>query len=110
MNRLTVWFRRLSVAFLVGLAFVGLQFGSVISPAQAETITPEANSYQSPKTPNPKNTNELGEKTKNSLKEAVENVREKLNLDEPLDPGTKQVFNSAKIKTEQVVESSKGKE
>jgi hypothetical protein len=52
----------------------------------------------------------LGKKTKNNLKEAAENVREKLNLDEPLDPDTKQVLDSTKIKTEQVVESPKKKE
>ena len=107
MHHFTSWFRRLAVAFLVGLTFVGLQFGSVASPAQAETVTPEANSYQSQQA---RNTRELGKQTKNSLKEAVENVREKLNLDEPLDPGTKQVLDSAKIKTEQVVESTKRKD
>jgi hypothetical protein len=37
------WFRQLAIAFLVGLTLVGLQFGFVVSPAQAEAVTPEAN-------------------------------------------------------------------
>jgi gas vesicle protein len=107
MNRLIIWFRRLAVAFLVGMTFVGLQFGFVVSPAQAETVTPEANSYQ---TQQNKNGEDLGKKTKNSLKEAVENVREKLNLDEPLDPGTKQVLNSTQRRVEEAVKPITGKE
>ncbi|NHC34511.1 hypothetical protein [Scytonema millei] len=107
MNRLIVWFRRLTVAFLVGITLIGLQFGSVVYPAQAETVTPEANSYQSQQ---PKKTEELGKKTKNSLKEAAENVKEKLNLDEPLDPGTKQVLNSTQKRVEKAVKPITGKE
>lgn len=107
MNRFISWFRRLAIVFLVGLTFVGLHFGSVASPAQAETVTPEANSYQAQPT---KNTENLGKKTKNSLKEAAENVREKLNLDEPIDPGTKQVLNPTQKRVEKAVKPITGKE
>jgi len=93
MNQVISWLqsvrlRRVLTAFLVALTFiVGTTFdhyGNELQ-AQAEPVTPEAVDYKVDRTDTKKN---LQDKDKNLL----ENIREKLNLDEPIDPGTKQTF------------------
>lgn len=88
--------------------------------AQAEPVTPEATEYKVDTTANQlrndaenvkqdaKNAaTDLASDTKQAAKNAkentqdignnlIENVREKLNLDEPIDPGTKQAFKQIK--------------
>lgn len=80
--------------------------------AQAEPVTPEATSYQANGTDSVKlkNDNKLGEKSTNPLKEAAENIKEKLNLDEPIDPGTKDFLNSVEKNVEKTVKPVTGNE
>ena len=102
--------RKILTIFLVGVTvFVIQTFGFInASPALAEAVTPEATSYQVDRveTKNIKKDNGLIEK----VKETADNVREKLNLDEPIDPGTKEVFNSVEKQVEKTVKPITGKE
>ena len=102
--------RKILTVFLVGITVFVIQvFGFInASPALAEAVTPEATSYQVDRveTKNIKKDNGLIEK----VKETADNVREKLNLDEPIDPGTKEVFNSVEKRVEKTVEPITGKE
>ncbi|HEY9781160.1 MAG TPA: hypothetical protein V6D09_13595 [Leptolyngbyaceae cyanobacterium] len=102
--------RKILTVFLVGVTvFVIQTFGFInASPALAEAVTPEATSYQvdQVETKNIKKDNGLIEK----VKETADNVREKLNLDEPIDPGTKEVFNSVEKQVEKTVKPITGKE
>jgi Asp-tRNA(Asn)/Glu-tRNA(Gln) amidotransferase B subunit len=102
--------RKILTVFLVGFTvFVIRAVGfSNASPALAEAVTPEATSYQVERveTKNIKSDNGLIEK----VKEAADNVREKLNLDEPIDPGTKDFLNSTQERVEDAVKPITGKE
>ena len=102
--------RKILTLFLVGVTVVVIQaFGFInASPALAEAVTPEATSYQvdQVETKNIKKDNGLIEK----VKETADTVREKLNLDEPIDPGTKEVFNSVEKQVEKTVKPITGKE
>ena len=102
--------RKILTVFLVGITVFVIQvFGFInASPALAEAVTPEATSYQvdQVETKNIKKDNGLIEK----VKETADNVREKLNLDEPIDPGTKEVFNSVEKQVEKTVKPITGKE
>lgn len=102
--------RKILTVFLVGVTvFVIQTFGFInASPALAEAVTPEATSYQVDQfeTKTIKKDNGLIEK----VKETADNVREKLNLDEPIDPGTKEVFNSVEKQVEKTVKPITGKE
>ena len=102
--------RKILTLFLVGVTVVVIQaFGFInASPALAEAVTPEATSYQvdQVETKSIKKDNGLIEK----VKETADNVREKLNLDEPIDPGTKEVFNSVEKQVEKTVKPITGKE
>lgn len=111
--------RYIVTSFLVVLTFfVSTAFdisGNQLQ-AQAEPITPEATKYKVDNTANQlRNDTEnvkrdaqnatkdlasdtkqaaknVKENTQNTGKNLIENIREKLNLDEPIDPGTKQAF------------------
>ena len=102
--------RKILTVFLVGVTFFVIQAVgfSNASPALAEAVTPEATSYQVERveTKNIKSDNGLIEK----VKEAADNVREKLNLDEPIDPGTKDFLNSTQERVEDAVKPITGKE
>ena len=102
--------RKILTLFLVGVTVVVIQaFGFInASPALAEAVTPEATSYQvdQVETKSIKKDNGLIEK----VKETADTVREKLNLDEPIDPGTKEVFNSVEKQVEKTVKPITGKE
>jgi hypothetical protein len=102
--------RKILTGFLVGVTvFVIQAVGfSNASPALAEAVTPEATSYQVDRleTKNIKKDNGLIEK----VKETADNVREKLNLDEPIDPGTKDFLNSTQERVEDAVKPITGKE
>jgi len=47
-----------------------------------------------------------GERAQEGLKGAADNVREKLNLDQPIYPGTKEFINDVKEKVEETVEGA----
>ncbi|GAX41761.1 hypothetical protein NIES4075_27580 [Tolypothrix sp. NIES-4075] len=89
-------------AILVVFAVLFLQcFGDMnVLPAQADTAkTPEAKYYNAQPTEKDK---QLVDSAKNNLKAIGDNVREKLNLDEPLPQSTKEFLNSTKEKAEPV--------
>ena len=103
------WHQILTVVLVGVTVFVIQAFGFInASPALAEAVTPEATSYQvdQVETKNIKKDNGLIEK----VKETADTVREKLNLDEPIDPGTKEVFNSVEKQVEKTVKPITGKE
>ncbi len=56
-----------------------------------------------------RNDNELVENSKNSLKSTADNIREKLNLDEPLPRSTKEFLKSTEEKVEETVKPITGK-
>lgn len=109
--------RQIVTVFLVALAFVF----STVMQVQAEPVTPEATSYQVDRVDNqgrPKAeklredtekaeklleeegykpaTQTAAEKAQDNNKGFFENIKDKLNLDEPIDPGTKQAAKQVK--------------
>jgi gas vesicle protein len=105
MNRIISWLpnfslRKILTVFLVGSAFLVMQafsYGNQLQ-AHAETLTPEASAYEVDKsdTEQIKNDNKLVEESQRNLKDTADNVREKLNLDQPIYPGTKEFLNDVK--------------
>ena len=89
-------------AILIVFAVLFVHFGNInLLPAQADTVkTPEAKYYNAQPTEKDK---QLVDNAKNNLKGIGENVREKLNLDEPLPESTKEFLNSSKNKVDEVV-------
>jgi Tfp pilus assembly protein PilO len=75
--------------------------------AQADIMkTPEAKYYNAEPTEKDK---QLVDNAKSNLKDIGENVREKLNLDEPLPESTKEFLNSTQNKLEDTIEPITGK-
>ena len=75
--------------------------------AQADSLkTPEAKYYNAEPTEKDK---QLVETAKNNLKDVGDNVREKLNLDEPLPQSTKDFLNSTEKRVEDTIEPIIGK-
>jgi hypothetical protein len=90
-------------AILVVFAVLFVQFLGYINvlPAQANTvITPEAKYYNAQPTEKDK---QLIDNAKKKLEDIGENIREKLNLDEPLPESTKEFLNSSENKVDEVV-------
>ncbi|MBE9105210.1 hypothetical protein IQ229_09740 [Nostoc cf. edaphicum LEGE 07299] len=102
MNRVTSWLRNIRISqilvvFLVGFMFLLGQAFSYVSVAQADVITPEGTYYKGI----PDEQGEIRNDTQttnsqNPLKEAADNIREKLNLDEKTPRATKEFFDPAK--------------
>jgi ABC-type dipeptide/oligopeptide/nickel transport system permease component len=90
-------------AILVVFAVLFVQFFGYINvlPAQADTvITPEAKYYNAQPSEKDK---QLIDNAKKNLEDIGENIREKLNLDEPLPESTKEFLNSSENKVDEVV-------
>ena len=130
MNRVISWLqsirlRQILTFFLVVLTFVVStafdKYGNELQ-AQAEPVTPEATEYKIDHAGSQLRTDaenaakDLARNTKQSAKDAkdstqdagnnlFQNIREKLNLDEPIDPGTKQAFEQLKDTASEVVEA-----
>lgn len=113
MKKVVAFLRQTSIVLLVAIAVFFAQATGYTNLylAQAEPVTPEATAYraESIEKTNVANQNNPLEQAKQNLKETAENVKEKLNLDEPLDPGTKQVLNSAQENVEKTVKPITGK-
>ncbi|MEH1940374.1 MAG: hypothetical protein V7L01_09185 [Nostoc sp.] len=102
MNRLTSWLRNIRISqiivvFLVGFMFLLGQAFSDINVAQADVTTPEGTYYKGV----PDGQGEIRNDTQttnsqNPLKQAAENIREKLNLDEETPRATKEFLKSTK--------------
>lgn len=106
--------RQIFTVFLIGLTFWVMQaFGySNQLQAQAKSLTPEASSYQVDNTDTPdigqlQNDKQVENAQKN-LKDTADNVREKLNLDQPIYPGTKEVLNDVQNSLKGAVDTVTG--
>lgn len=133
MNRVISWLqsirlRQILTVFLVVLTFFVStafdKYGNELQ-AQAEPVTPEATDYKIDRAgsqlhsdaENAQNAaKDLARDTKQATKNAkdstqdagnnlFQNIREKLNLDEPIDPGTKQAFEQLKDTASEVVKA-----
>lgn len=115
MNRLMSWLpnlRQILTVFLVAFAFWTVQvFGySNLLQAQAKPLTPEATSYEvdATSTDEIQNDNKLVENARQDLKSTADNVREKLNLDQPLYPGTKEFLNDVQESAKDAIDTVTG--
>lgn len=124
--------RQIVTVFLVVLTlFFANAFGIYGNQlqAQAEAVTPEATNYKADSGDNQistraerikedaqksekllaeegiKVTNRAAESAKNPNKNLFDSIREKLNLDEPIDPGTKQAGEQIKDATSKAVKA-----
>jgi ABC-type dipeptide/oligopeptide/nickel transport system permease component len=91
--RLNLRFNQIIKAIFVVFAVFFVQFFNYINvlPAQADTVqTPEAKYYNAQPTEKDK---QLVDNAKKNLEDIGENIREKLNLDEPLPESTKEFLN-----------------
>lgn len=108
--------RQIATVFLVSAAFLVMQAFGYGTPLQAlannTTLTPETNAYQVPGSNGSINartetlkdqTEDTGSSLLEKIEEAAENVKEKLNLDEPTPPSTKKFFNQIQDKADDVV-------
>ncbi|MBN3945513.1 MAG: hypothetical protein V7K14_03080 [Nostoc sp.] len=87
------------VVFLVGFMFLLGQAFSYANVAQAETVkTPEGIYYKGTPDEGAIGNDTQISNSKNKLKGAVDNIREKLNLDEETPEATKEFFDPAKNK------------
>ncbi|MEB3215926.1 MAG: hypothetical protein VKN72_06685 [Nostocales cyanobacterium 94392] len=103
--------KRTDAAVLIGLSLIFISAFSYPNIAvQAVTLTPEATEYH---VPNPDNRINLDnnnpiENLQENLKYTADNVREKLNLDEPLPKSTKDFLRSTEQKIDETVEPITG--
>ncbi|MFE1746113.1 hypothetical protein [Coleofasciculus sp. H7-2] len=111
--------RQIATVFLVSTAFFVIQAFGYGTPLQAlannTTLTPETNSYQVKGADGSVNaraetlkdqTEDTGSNLLEKIGAAAENVKEKLNLDEPTPPSTKKFFNQVQDKTDNVVDKT----
>ncbi|MBW4558771.1 MAG: hypothetical protein KME59_23195 [Trichormus sp. ATA11-4-KO1] len=105
--------RQILIVFLIGSAFFLFQvfnYGNDMLLAKADTVkTPEGIYYKG--TPNnnaPIRTNQQVDNAQKSLKETTDNIREKLNLDEPTPKATKDFLESVQNQVEETVEPITG--
>lgn len=133
MNRVISWLqsirlRQILTGFLVVLTFFVStafdKYGNELQ-AQAEPVTPEATEYKIDRAGSQlrsdaenvkenaqsaaKDTKQAAKNAKESTQDAgnnlFQNIREKLNLDEPIDPGTKQAFEQLKDTASEAVKA-----
>lgn len=107
--------RKTFATLLVGLMFlVSISIGQIVYPASAHAAsTPEAKAYQVDRGNPSLNSGSNQAKAENggflnSLEAGAENVKEKLNLDEPLPEGTKLFFKQLKGEDVEVNEPKPG--
>jgi len=116
--------RRLFVIAIATLTLVTVQFFGVMSVVNAGPLTPEANSYDTPQTnarvkydrsldnlttKTGKQTgdrDDLVQNSRNNLKSTADNVREKLNLDEPIAPSTKEFARDVKNRANRAIDKT----
>ncbi|MBE9053842.1 hypothetical protein IQ243_26265 [Nostocales cyanobacterium LEGE 11386] len=105
--------RQILIVFLIGSAFFLFQvfnYGNDMLLAKADTVkTPEGIYYKG--TPNhnsPIRNDQQVDNAQKSLKETTDNIREKLNLDEPTPKATKDFLESVQNQVEETVEPITG--
>lgn len=112
MNLWTVWLPpQITHLFTLSLVVVTLLIGITFSPGQqmqasARSLTPEANEYQVDEAPTIDLDNEHAHRSQQNLKNTADNIREKLNLDQPLYPGTKEFINDVQDKAGETIEGT----
>ncbi|MBN3876195.1 MULTISPECIES: hypothetical protein [unclassified Nostoc] len=108
MNRVISWLRNIRISqivvvFLVGFMFLLGQAFSYTNIALADVKTPEGTYYKG--TPNEqgeiRNDTQINntQKSQNPIKSTVDNIREKLNLDEKPPEATKEFFDPTTNRT-----------
>ncbi|TVP60887.1 MAG: hypothetical protein EA343_16035 [Nodularia sp. (in: Bacteria)] len=118
MNRVFSWLqkmllRQMIIVFMIGAAFFSFQifnYGNNMMLAKADTVkTPEGIYYKGTPDNNAsiRNDGQVNNAQKN-LKETAENVREKLNLDQPTPRATKEFLDSVQNQVEDTVEPITG--
>lgn len=134
MNRVTSWLQSIKIKQIITVFLVGLTFliGSAFDihgnqlQAQAEPVTPEATQYKvtggeseaeikadrikdnaekSAKLLKDEGLNIKNRAAETKGKNVFENIKDKLNLDEPIDPGTKKAGEQLKEAAEDVVKA-----
>ncbi|MEH2252827.1 hypothetical protein [Nostoc sp.] len=114
MNRVISWLRNVRISQILVVSLVGFMFllgqaFSDINVALADVTTPEGTYYKV--IPNEqgeiRNDTQIKD-TQNSIKGAVDNIREKLNLDEKTPRATKEFLKSTENKVEKTVEPLTG--
>ncbi|WP_413172471.1 hypothetical protein [Anabaena azotica] len=105
-------FRQIVIISLLVLTFFGIQsvnIGKFMPVAQADTVrTPEGIYYKgTPDTGRIRNNQQL-ENAQERLKETTENVKEKLNLDEPIPDSTKEFLQDVQTNIEKTVKPITG--
>ena len=104
MKHLISRFRQIIVVFLVGFAFLLGQGFSFVSVAQADVKTPEGIYYKGTPDDWGQNRNQAQQRNNNQedsgnlLKDAADNVRERLNLNQETPSSTRESFDSRKNK------------
>ncbi len=99
--------RQILMIFLIASTFLGfISYGNTLAVAHADVKTPEGIYYKGTPDGNDDSIRNNGQvrNAQSNLKGTVENVKEKLNLDEPVPQSTKRFFKSAERRTERAVE------
>lgn len=107
--------RQILATLLVGISLfmvLALPMGQL--QAQAATLTPETAKYQVDRTPNKisidkeniQAAEDTGDTLMDKIEAAADTVVEKLNLNEPISPSTKEFFNSVKENVGNPLEST----
>jgi hypothetical protein len=120
MNRVTSLLknlRQILTVFLVGITFFLIQafgYSTALQAHAANTVTtPEGTYYKgvpdSDMNDLTNKANRAANSTRTNVKSAADNIREKLNLDEPLPQSTKNFLQSTKEKVEDTVKPVIGK-
>ncbi|MBD2092931.1 hypothetical protein H6F67_24080 [Microcoleus sp. FACHB-1515] len=105
-----------TIAISIALA-VGFAIGYFAPDASAKPATPEAAEYdvqgddyqvniRSERSDAPIGSPDLNRDIQSNIQDAIDNVREKLNLDQPLYPGTKEVIEDVREGVSDAVEST----
>lgn len=121
MSRFATLIKQLAQTLIVFLATVALVASSVLlvsaPQASAKTLTPEASSYEvegadysaeirTNSNNSPVGSTDLNRDIQQNLKNATDNIQEKLNRDEPIYPGNKELISDVKNQVGDAVEDT----
>lgn len=97
--------RQVLIVLLIVTSFFGfISYGNTIAVAQADTVTPEGTYYKgTPDGNTPIRNDQQVRNAQSGLKGAAENIKEKLNLDEPVPQSTKTFLRNTERRTEKAV-------
>ncbi|WP_414544612.1 hypothetical protein [Nostoc sp. CCY0012] len=97
--------RQVFIVLLIVTSFFGfISYGNTIAVAQADTVTPEGVYYKGTPDGNASIRNDQQvQNAQSGLKNTADNIREKLNLDEPVPQSTKEFLRNTERRTEKAV-------